>query len=120
MNSSYVNNSNKQSQSKGDTFQSCNENDANNTYFDESEINYSFKSFTKNESNFSMNVHSNSSIKDLDILFEGHGYFFIYDVKANEWILIGDSDIQVIADDGMSQKGIFLHFDSFMITFLQI
>lgn len=92
------------SESRGDTFQSCNDN------YNMSETNNSsFKSFTKNNtSNLSSeNSKTKSLLGSLDILFESSGNFYSYNTDVNSWALIGNSSIQVIADDGMSVNGVY-------------
>ena len=96
--------------SRGDTFQSCT--DGNNQTYGDGD---SFKSFTKNSLSYNTNNnHSNtldlskSSIVDgeLEILYEGVGNFYTYNVEGRLWRWQGHVNMQLIADDGTSQKGL--------------
>jgi len=94
------------SQSKCDTFQSCNENSQlnNSTHINDS----SFKSFNDSltsPDNGQNSQLSRSSIKDLAILFDSNARFYTYNPENSLWCLQGDTHIQVIADDGLSKSG---------------
>ncbi len=95
------------SQSKCDTFQSCTENSQfdNSTQINDS----SFKSFNNSftsPNNGQNSQLSRSSIKDLKILFDSNARFYTYNPESSIWCLQGNAQIQVIADDGLSKKGI--------------
>ena len=97
------------SQSKLDSFQSCDDNDmpmcTQQSRKEESENNLSFKSFTKNNSTqFSLEM-SKSSIKDLEIQFDQYGVYYAYKHDKNVWQALDNANIQIIVDEGISQKG---------------
>ena len=74
---------------KQDTFLSCDDN--NN------------QSRLENSSYYQANDTNNSSVKDLEILFEQNGVYYEYDETKNIWKLIGNSNISIIGDE-ISQK----------------